>query len=127
MKRFLIVAIAMVMCVLCLAACGKKEEEPVESIVPVDEELLGTWMESYWDSGYVFNEDGTGKDIFWSQDFHYKAENGNLLIAYDEGLWAEKEFTYVISGTTLTLTEVLDPATSSASDKPGVWEYTKKE
>lgn len=125
MKKFLVFVIAgLVLGAFCFAGCSKKEEEP-ETEPPVDEEIVGTWMEDYWDSGYTFAEDGTGTDIFWSQPFHFEAVDGNLKITYDEGLWAEKEFTYVVSGNSLTLTEVInDPANDSAS--PGSWTYTKK-
>ncbi len=112
---------------LCLAGCGKKEEIPVESLAN-DAAICGTWMEDYWDSGYTFNEDGTGKDIFWSQDFTYKTADGMVTISYVEGLWAEKVFSYTIEGNVLTLTEVLEPAEDgTVTGEPGTWDYTKTE
>jgi len=89
--------------VIALSACGKKTEE-IETI-PNDSAIVGTWTESYWDSGYTFNEDGTGKDVFWDQPFTYTAIDGNLTITFTDGTYADKEFTYTISDGTLTLTK----------------------
>ncbi len=126
MKKGLVLVIAsLVLAVFCLGGCGTKEEEQPETEIQIDEEIIGTWMEDYWDSGYTFAEDGTGTEIYWNQPFHFEALDGKLKITFDEGVWADKEFTYVISGSNLTLTEVItDPADDSKS--PGSWTYSKR-
>ncbi|MBR3308592.1 MAG: hypothetical protein IKG00_01635 [Lachnospiraceae bacterium] len=127
MKKVFAIILSMLVLGLALTACGKKEEAPVETLAN-DTAIVGTWMEDYWDSGYTFNADGTGKDIFWSQDFTYTALDGNLTISYVEGLWAEKDFTYTVAGNVLTLTEVTEPsADGQPAEEPGTWDYTKTE
>lgn len=127
MKKIFAVLLSILMVTVCLAACGKKEEEPTETLAN-DPMIIGTWMEDYWDSGYTFREDGTGKDIFWSQDFTFTAVEGSLKISYVEGLWAEKEFTYTIEGNVLTLTEVVETGEDGApAGEAGTWDYTKSE
>ena len=92
-----------------LAGCGKKEAPQSESSV-ASQGLIGTWKYDAWESGYTFREDGTGRDLFWKQDFTYYATRGTLVLTYNEGLWAEKEYLYLIEGNTLTLAEVPEPA-----------------
>lgn len=121
MKKVLILILCAVLCISCVTACGKESKKEEETI-PNDTEILGSWKESYWDSGYTFNEDGTGKDIFWDEDFVYTAIEGKLEITYTSGLYKDKKFSYTISGNTLTLTKIItDPETESE----GTWEYTK--
>lgn len=127
MKRIFAIVLSILVIGLCLAGCGKKEEAPAETLAN-DAAICGTWMEDYWDSGYTFNADGTGKDIFWSQDFTYTALDGTLTISYVEGLWAEKEFTYTVEGNVLTLTEIVEVGEDGAPvAEPGTWDYTKSE
>ena len=123
MKKILLIILCAVLCISCFAACGKKKEEEVETI-PNDPGIVGTWKESYWDSGYTFNEDGTGSDVFWDEAFTYTAIDGELYLTFTSGLYKDKKFTYTISGNTLTLTKVImDPQTESE----GTWDYTKVE
>ena len=127
MKKISAVLVCTLLCVIVLAACGKKEEPQPETLAN-DAAIYGTWMENYWDSGYTFREDGTGKDLFWSQEFTYTAVDGVLSIAYVEGLWAEKEFTYSINDNTLTLTEVVEITEEGVpAEDAGSWEYIKSE
>lgn len=127
MKRIFAILLSVLVLGLCLAGCGKKEEAPADTLAN-DTAIYGTWMEDYWDSGYTFNEDGTGKDIFWSQDFTYTAVDGNLKISYVEGLWAEKEFTYTVDANVLTLTEVVEVGEDgNPVAEAGTWDYTKAE
>ena len=123
-KIFILLLAGIVLCAFCLAGCTKKEEEQPETEQMIDPEIIGTWMEDYWDSGYSFAEDGTGRDIFWNQPFHFEAENGTLEITYDEGTWAEKRFTYSVSGDEITLTEVITDQ-AEGSETPGSWTYQK--
>ncbi|MBR5930970.1 MAG: hypothetical protein IKZ95_02975 [Lachnospiraceae bacterium] len=114
MKKRLISLLCILLCILALCACGKKEEEePIEN----DAAILGTWTESYWDSGYTFNEDGTGMDIFWDQPFTFTAVDGELKIQYTEGIYQDKLFTYSVNENTLTLTR--------SGEDGGTWTYTK--
>lgn len=122
MKKFLVLMLCILMGVLCIAGCGAKKEEE-NQVQENDPQILGTWMEDYWDSGYEFREDGTGSDVFWNQEFTYTAVDGNLEIAYTEGLWAEKKFTYSIFENTLTLNEILP---TGSTEEPGRWDYTKR-
>lgn len=108
-------ALLIITIVVALAACGKRV--PDEVPVPNDPEIVGTWTESYWDSGYTFNEDGTGKDIFWNQDFTYTAIEGDLTIKFTDGTYADKVFTYLISEGSLTLTK--------EGEDGGTFTYTK--
>lgn len=127
MKKSIAVLLGVFLCIMILAACGKKEEPQPETLAN-DSAIFGTWMEDYWDSGYTFREDGTGKDIFWSQEFTYTALDGDLVITYVEGLWAEKEFTYSINGNVLTLTEVVEETEGGMPvEDAGTWDYTKTE
>lgn len=123
MKKILLVIFCAVLCISCFAACGKKNDEEVETI-PNDPEIVGTWKESYWDSGYTFHEDGTGSDVFWEEDFTYTAIDGELDLTFTSGLYKDKKFTYSISGNTLTLTKVI---TDSQTESEGTWDYTKVE
>lgn len=127
MKKGLIILFSMLLCVFCFAGCGKKEPEEPETI-EYDKAVIGTWMESYWDSGYTFREDMTGKDIYWDQEFTYTALDGTLILTFTDGVWADKTFSYTVDGNVLRLTEILEtPADGSAPEDPGTWEYTKTE
>ena len=127
MKKITAVLLSVFLCCIALAACGKKEEPQPETLAN-DAAIYGTWKESYWDSGYTFREDGTGKDLFWSQDFTYTALDGDLTITYVEGLWAEKEFTYSVEGNVLTLTEVVEMTEDGTPvEDAGTWDYIKEE
>ena len=101
MKKSMIALLCILLCTICLLACGKKDQE--EESIPNDEAIFGTWTESIWDSGYTFSEDGTGMDIFWDQPFTYTAVEGELVITYTEGTYQDKKFTYTVEENTLTL------------------------
>lgn len=105
MKKFLVILFSILFCLALLAGCGKKESFEQESSAGA-QTLVGTWKTDPWESGYIFREDGTGTDLFWKQDFTYSTNTDTLLIVYNEGLWAEKEYYYLITGNTLTLSEI---------------------
>ena len=115
MKKRLISLLCILLCILALCACGKKEEE---EIIENDAAIIGTWTESIWDSGYTFNEDATGMDIFWDEPFTYTAVEGDLTITYTAGLYQDKTFTYEVNDNTLTLTK--------SGEDGGTWSYTKR-
>ena len=69
MKKVFAIILSMLVLGLALTACGKKEEAPVETLAN-DTAIVGTWMEDYWDSGYTFNADGTGKETLGKSKIH---------------------------------------------------------
>ena len=115
MKKTLISILCILLCILFLGACGKKEEE---EIIENDAAIVGTWTESVWDSGYTFNEDGSGMDIFWDEPFTYTAIEGDLKITYTAEIYQDKKFTYQVDESTLTLTK--------SGEDGGTWSYTKQ-
>lgn len=119
MKKALILILCLILSASFITACGQKEE--AQEPVPIDETIVGRWVEDYWDSGYVFNAEGTGEDIFWGQTFHFTTQDGRLTIKYDEGTWADKVFSYSVNGNILSLTGEED------GSEAGTWEYHKAE
>ena len=115
MKKRWISLLCILLCVLALIACGKKEEE---EIIENDTAVVGTWTESIWDSGYTFREDGSGLDIFWDEPFTYVAVEGDLTITYTAEIYQDKKFTYTVDESTLTLTK--------SGEDGGTWSYTKQ-
>lgn len=125
MKKILLVSLTVITILLCLGACGKKEA-PAPEAPACDPDIIGTWSEDYFDSGYTFSEDGTGKELFWNQDFTYTAYDGKLTIVYLEELYADKEFTYSVAENVLTLNkaEQKDPEGNVISEAE-TFTYTK--
>lgn len=107
MKKILAVMISMILCVGLLAGCGEKkpEEETTPEIIN-DAAVVGTWSEDYFDSGYTFNDDGTGRDTFWDLPFTYTANEGVITITYDDTTYGIDKYSYSVdeSGTHITLT-----------------------
>ena len=127
MKKNLIFVLCIVMLTALLVACGKKEEPKAEA-VQNDSAILGTWTESYFDSGYTFNEDGTGVEIFFDQAFTYTAADGMLTIHYEQTdvPYADKEFTYTVSDNSLTLDRpAITNADGSIASEAQTFTYTK--
>lgn len=92
---------------LTFTACGKEEPEETtaESVAAVnDPALLGTWAESVFDSGFIFNADGTGKDTFWDLTFTYTASNGIMVLYYDSEIYGASNYKYATDGYELTMT-----------------------
>lgn len=127
MKKNLICVLCILMLTALLVACGKKEEQKQET-VNNDPAILGTWTESYFDSGYTFHEDTTGVEIFFDQAFTYTAVDGVLTIHYEQTdvPYADKEFTYTISDNTLTLERAaITNADGSIASEAQTFTYTK--
>jgi len=101
MKKIYALIACMIMALLLLSACGAKEPEPEKANDPA---VVGTWAESYFESGFVFNEDGTGKDTFWDLTFTYTAADGEMLLIYDDEIWGASSYTYSVSGNKLSMT-----------------------
>lgn len=104
MKKFLAVIIALVLCMGVLAGCKKEEAKPSVN----DAAVYGTWSEDFFDSGYVFNEDGTGFDTFWNLSFTFTADGEHMRLTYDDELWGSSDYTYTVSGDTLTMVRVVE-------------------
>lgn len=97
MKKIIVLIAGVAMCAALLAGCGAKKEEETEAAVENDAAVVGTWMENDFDSGYVFNSDGTGKDIYWDKTFIYTAHDGTIVITYDDKTYAEDKYSYSIT------------------------------
>ena len=106
MKKFIILVLALCMCAFVLAGCGEKQpqEEETTPVVEIDSALLGSWMEDYFDSGYTFNEDFTGRNLFYDLPYTYTAADGVITLNYEDTSYGTDKFRYSIDGDTLTLT-----------------------
>ncbi len=101
MKKTFLVILAVAMAVM-LVSCTM----PWNSIV-------GTWVNQntvlgvVTETGYVFNEDGTGsRNVVLDVDFTYTVDGDSLTITYEVlGIEYTEEYTFKISGNTLTLTD----------------------
>lgn len=117
MKKFFAVLLVVLACATCLVACGKKEEKPkstdTKPKIKMDTSIVGTWDDSllpadqqlgcYW----TFNKNGTGVNGLFDETFKYTANEGQMHLIYDSGL-GEYDYTYVIDGDIITLTEVTE-------------------
>ena len=105
MKRLTAVILCLMLCGTLLAGCGigQKKEEETTTAAENDAAVLGTWSEDYFDSGYIFNSDGTGRDMFWDLSFTYTALDGVLTITYDDSTYGIDKYSYSATETSLTL------------------------
>lgn len=103
---------------LALCACGKKEEVPQVSEA-LDSAVFGTWNQISTDgsttledigipSGYTFNEDGTGTDLFWDMNFSYQTSAGVLYIDYEDASCDDAKYTYSIESNVITMKRIAD-------------------
>ena len=99
MKKITILFACFILAAALLCACASEEAEPKVN----DTEIVGTWEEDFFDSGYIFNSDGTGTDTFWNLTFTYTAYDGELTLIYDDEMWGASTYTYTISGKELTM------------------------
>lgn len=116
MNRKRIIAIIAVIALACLcsftlAGCGAPKEEE-ETTIPAsanDPAVVGTWSEPDFDSGYVFNEDLTGRDTYWDGlTFTYTAYDGVITITYDDETYAVDRYSYTVDGDTLSMARLSD-------------------
>lgn len=106
MKKITAIILCLIICIAFAAGCGSKQQETTaeETATAPDESLYGTWKEDYFDSGYVFNSDGTGEDTFWELPFTYTTEEGGtLLITFTDEMWGSTTYSYEVNGDTLTM------------------------
>mgnify|MGYP000426281732 CR=1 FL=1 len=115
MKKISLYSAILLASLLVLGGCSKKEEPTTAP----DSSVYGTWTESFFESGYTFNADGTGTDTFWDLTFTYTAGGGEMAITYDSELYGIATYTYTVSGDTLTMTRTGDEENSTFS-------YTKQ-
>lgn len=106
MKKIFLLIMMILLFGVAAAGCGnsaKEETTEEETTTAPDESLYGTWSESYFDSGYEFNSDGTGSDTFWDLPFTYTTEDGKLTLTFDDEMWGVAEYSYSVSGDTLSM------------------------
>ena len=102
----LFIVLILCVCTLLFAGCGaqQKEEETTPAVQENDSSVTGTWSEDVFDSGYVFNSDGTGRDTFWDLSFTYTAYDGVMTITYDDDTYGVDRYQYSADETTLSMT-----------------------
>ena len=118
MKKYIALILMICLTAAVLSGCGepKQVEEP-ETTIANDEAVLGTWSEDYFDSGYTFNADGTGMDIFWQLPFTYTAYDGVITIVYDDTTYGKAGYGYTVDESSITMTQ--------QSDSSRTFTYTK--
>ena len=83
------------------------EEEKTEAVVNVDKTaLVGEWIDltSDWEDTYIFNADGTGTYISGPEyDFTYKVSGDTLTLIYDED--DTEEYKATVDGSKLVLVD----------------------
>ena len=120
MKKILILILTLCLAGMILAGCTEQQsvvEE--ETVIENDASVQGTWTEDYFDSGYTFNADGTGMDIFWELSFTYTAHDGLLVIKYDDETFASNSYLYTVDESSITLTQKSDSSKSYTYHKAG--------
>lgn len=117
-KKIILILLSVLLCACMLTACSSSNNSSKAVDESPDSDLVGTWHEDLYDSGYDFNADGTGTDTFWDLDFTYTIpEAGKIHVVFDEDMWGETDYTYTIENGLLKLTLSSDGSTI---------EYTKK-
>ncbi|MBO4834715.1 MAG: hypothetical protein J5483_01255 [Lachnospiraceae bacterium] len=111
MKKAVVLFVCLIGSIAILAGCRKG---PAKDAV-LDDAIFGTWNQITEDgsasledlgipSGYTFNEDGTGTDLFWDLSFKYQTDQGILYLDYDDVSCDDSDYTYVIDGDVITMT-----------------------
>lgn len=104
MKKILSVLVCLFICTAVLAGCGTQKVEEETTVIENDAAVVGTWMESDFDSGYVFNSDLTGKNIYWDAPFTYTAYDGLITITYDGDKYGVEKISYTVTDSTISMT-----------------------
>ncbi len=112
MKKTIVLILTLCILALTLAGCGEQKVVEEETTIANDTAVQGTWNEDYFDSGYTFNADGTGMDIFWQLPFTYTAYDGVITITFDDETYGKETFGYTVDETTLTMTQKNDSSKS---------------
>ena len=118
MKKFSVLALCIILTITLFTGCSLfKKEEETEPAPVMDEAVFGTWSEDYFDSGFTFLRDMTGKDTFWDLSFTYTAYDGIITITYDDETYAQAKYTYSVSGDTITMTRQSDDGVTVTYEK----------
>lgn len=113
-KESAVLILCLLLCIGTLSACGSSANADAS----LDAELIGTWGEDQYNSGYVFNEDGSGTDTFWDLSFTYTIPTaGTIHVVYDDDMWGETDYTYSIENGVLKLTLSSDGSTIAYNKK----------
>ena len=104
MKKWIAIIVCLVMCAVFMSGCGTQKEEETTPAQENDPAVVGTWSEDYFDSGYTFNEDGTGRDTFWDLPFTYTAYDGVITIKYEDETYGLDKYTYSVTDNSITMT-----------------------
>ena len=97
MKKWIAIIVCLIMCAAFISGCGTQKEEETTPARENDPAVVGTWSEDYFDSGYTFNEDGTGRDTFWDLPFTYTAYDGVITIKYEDETYGLDKYTYSVT------------------------------
>ena len=112
MKKVIAMIMCVAFCTFCLAGCGEKQVvEEETTVIENDAAVVGTWTESNFDSGYTFNADGTGKDLFWDLTFSYTALDGVITITYDDQTYGVDKYTYTVGESDISMARQSDGGT----------------
>ena len=121
LKKVFVILMILSLCIFSFCSCSDKNSEDASSL---DTSITGTWTESRYNSGFTFNEDGTGFDIFWELPFTYSTssdetdESKTLTITYDDETYGSAIYTYEINGSTLSM---------GLKDENAIYDYEKDE
>ena len=104
MRKIIAFIVCICICGLLVTGCGTRKEEETETVIENDAAIAGTWSEDYFDSGYTFNADGTGRDTFWDLSFTYTAYDGVITITYDDTTYGVDKYSYTVDDSSITMT-----------------------
>ena len=126
MKKLSLILISIMLSCMLLCSCSKEaasEESTSYDVVQMesDTSIIGTWAESIFDSGYIFESDGTGEDTFWELTFTYTADGSTLVITYDSDIYGIATYEYSVDGSTLSMTRIAE------DEETSTFEYQKTE
>lgn len=125
MKRLLLVLVSIILSCIFFCGCSSdmvsgesgSEEETAQS--GNDSSIVGIWSESIFDSGYIFESDGTGEDTFWELTFTYTADGSTIVIIYDSDSYGTVSYEYSVNGDTLSMKRI------SEDEETSTFEYKK--
>ena len=120
MKKISAIILVLVLCAAMLTACqSQPKEEEITTEIENDAAVLGTWMESEFDSGFTFTADGTGTNLFWDLPFTYTALEGLITITYNDTTYGIDRYQYSVS-------ESMDTIQMTRQNGDGTYTYTKR-
>ena len=96
LTKKLLVFLVLLMSVVMLTGCGKKNEENKEA----SNSLIGTWVDENETYTYEYKEDG--KAVMNGKEATYSIEGDTLTIKYEDSTKLYK-YKYTVNNTSLTL------------------------